>query len=68
MALCRAGRHVVLIGDGLDGVGEQLHPAARPLLARLGQDTAAILQAVERLKPFRAVIEATVTYRWLLDG
>ena len=36
IALCRAGRRVILIGDGLDGVGEQLHPAARPLLARLG--------------------------------
>jgi len=36
IALCHAGRQVVLIGDGLDGVGEQLHPAARPLLARLG--------------------------------
>lgn len=31
------------------------------------QDTAEILQAVERLKPFRAVIEATGTYRWLYD-
>jgi flavin-dependent dehydrogenase len=36
IALCRSGRQVVLIGDGLDGVGEQLHPAARPLLDRLG--------------------------------
>jgi flavin-dependent dehydrogenase len=27
---------VVLIGDGTDGVGEQLHPAARPLLNRIG--------------------------------
>ena len=36
IALCRAGRQVVLVGDGLDGVGEQLHPAARPLLAQLG--------------------------------
>jgi flavin-dependent dehydrogenase len=40
IALARAGRHVVLVGDGLDGgVGEQLHPAARPLLARLGLDS-----------------------------
>jgi len=31
------------------------------------QDTAAILTAVEDLKPFRAVIEATGTYRWLYD-
>jgi len=31
------------------------------------QDTAAILEAVEQLKPFRAVIEATGTYRWLYD-
>ncbi len=31
------------------------------------QDTAEILQAVEQLKPFRAVIEATGTYRWLYD-
>jgi transposase len=31
------------------------------------QDTAAILNAVEDLKPFRAVIEATATYRWLYD-
>ncbi len=29
------------------------------------QDTAAIVNAVEELKPFRAVIEATGTYRWL---
>ena len=36
IALCRAGRDVVLVGDGLDGVGEQIHPAARPLLPRLG--------------------------------
>ena len=36
IALSRAGRRVILVGDGLDGVGEQLHPAARPLLARLG--------------------------------
>jgi len=36
IALCRSGRQVVLIGDGLDGVGEQLHPAARPLLDELG--------------------------------
>jgi len=36
IALCRAGADVVLVGDGRDGVGEQLHPAARPLLARLG--------------------------------
>jgi len=36
IALCRAGGDVILIGDGLDGVGEQLHPAARPLLARIG--------------------------------
>ena len=31
------------------------------------QDTAAILKAVEDLQPFRAVIEATGTYRWLYD-
>jgi transposase len=31
------------------------------------QDTAAILKALEDLKPFRAVIEATGTYRWLYD-
>jgi transposase len=31
------------------------------------QDTAAILRAVDRLKPFRAVIEATSAYRWLYD-
>ena len=36
IALCRQGRQVVLIGDGVDGVGEQLHPAARPLLHQLG--------------------------------
>jgi flavin-dependent dehydrogenase len=36
IALCRAGATVALIGDGADGVGEQLHPAARPLLERLG--------------------------------
>jgi transposase len=31
------------------------------------QDTAAILKTVEDLKPFRAVIEASGTYRWLYD-
>ena len=31
------------------------------------QDRAAILQAVSSLQPFRAVIEATGTYRWLYD-
>lgn len=36
IALARAGAAVVLLGDGRDGVGEQLHPAARPLLERLG--------------------------------
>lgn len=36
VALRRAGAEVVLVGDGRDGVGEQLHPAAKPLLARLG--------------------------------
>jgi len=36
IALCRAGRDVVMLGDGVDGVGEELHPAARPLLNQLG--------------------------------
>ncbi len=36
IALARGGADVVLAGDGRDGVGEQLHPAARPLLQRLG--------------------------------
>lgn len=36
IALRRAGAEVVLLSDGRDGIGEQLHPAARPLLARLG--------------------------------
>jgi len=31
------------------------------------QDTAAIVKAVQQLKPFRAVVEATGTYRWLYD-
>jgi transposase len=31
------------------------------------EDTDAIRQAVEKLAPFRAVIEATGTYRWLYD-
>jgi transposase len=31
------------------------------------EDTEAIRQAVEKLGPFRAVIEATGTYRWLYD-
>lgn len=31
------------------------------------QETAAILKGVEDLKPFRAVIEATGTYRWLYE-
>jgi len=31
------------------------------------RDTAAIVGAVQRLTPFRAVIEATGTYRWLHD-
>lgn len=38
IALRRDGADVVLIGDGVDAVGEQLHPAARPLLERLGSD------------------------------
>lgn len=36
IALARGGATVVLVGDGRDGVGEQLHPAARPLLQSLG--------------------------------
>lgn len=36
IALCRLGQQVILIGDGVDGVGEQLHPAARPWLNQLG--------------------------------
>src|SRR5262245_11718219 len=40
--------------------------AAEP--ARIAcQDTASILRAVEPLKPFRAVIEATSASRWLDD-
>jgi transposase len=40
--------------------------AADPV--RIGcQDTDAILRAVGRLKPFRAVIEATSSHRWLHD-
>ena len=31
------------------------------------QDTAAVLRAAQMLRPFRAVIEATGTYRWLYD-
>ena len=31
------------------------------------QDTATILEAVEDIKPFQAVIEASGTYRWLYD-
>lgn len=31
------------------------------------QDTAAIVRVVQGLQPFRAVIEATGTYRWLYD-
>jgi transposase len=31
------------------------------------QDTATIVQTTKRLKPFRAVIEASGTYRWLYD-
>lgn len=31
------------------------------------QDTAAIVKWVKRLRPFRAVIEATGTYRWLYE-
>lgn len=31
------------------------------------QDTAAIVEAVKALQPFRAVIEAAGTYRWLYD-
>jgi flavin-dependent dehydrogenase len=41
IALRRAGAHVTLVGDGRDGVGEQLHPAARPLLSRLGLESLA---------------------------
>lgn len=36
ISLRQLGREVVLLGDGIDGVGEQLHPAARPLLHSLG--------------------------------
>ncbi len=36
IALCRAGRDVVLVGDGLDGVGEQLPPRR----ARFSRDSA----------------------------
>lgn len=36
ISLRQQGRQVTLIGDGQDGVGEQLHPAARPLLDQLG--------------------------------
>lgn len=38
IALCRHGHKVVLVGDGKDGVGEQLQPAARPLLEKIGLD------------------------------
>ena len=31
------------------------------------QDTDTIIKHVKRFKPFRAVIEATSTYRWLYD-
>jgi flavin-dependent dehydrogenase len=34
IALCRAGCRVVMIGDGRDGVGEEVHPAARPASVR----------------------------------
>jgi len=34
--LCRLGAEVVLLSDGRDGIGEQMPPAARPLLQRLG--------------------------------
>lgn len=33
--LCRRGLDVVVLGDGADGVGEQIPPAASPLLRRL---------------------------------
>ena len=39
---------------------------AAPLQIRC-EDTAAILQAAGKLAPFRAVIEASGTYRWLYD-
>ena len=45
-----------------DDSGRAIEPA------RIGcLDTDAILRATERLKPFRAVIEATSNYRWLYD-
>jgi transposase len=39
--------------------------AVRPVARIACSDTAAIVRAFEALRPFRAVIEATGTYRWL---
>ena len=46
----------------VDDSGRAIEPARIACL-----DTDAILRAVRRLKPFRAVIEATSNYRWLYD-
>jgi flavin-dependent dehydrogenase len=75
IALRRSGADVVLIGDGRDGVGEQLHPAARPLLARLGVERltgqldcvgvrAAWRSAVPHEQPF---LSHPLGSGWLLD-
>ena len=46
----------------VNDVGEALNPISIPC-----SDTAAILDVVKTLGAFRAVIEATETYRWLYD-
>src|SRR5581483_3188984 len=51
-----------LVIAAVDDSGRVIEPA------RINcRDTDAILRAADRLKPFRAVIEATSSYRWLYD-
>jgi transposase len=46
----------------VNDVGEAMNPISIPC-----SDTAAVVNTVKRLEPFRAVIEACGTYRWLYD-
>ena len=54
-------RHTVVIA-AVNDTGQASEPVTHSC-----RETEAILETVTRLKPFRAVIEATATYRWLYD-
>ena len=53
---------LTVVMAGVDDTGE----AMNPITIRC-QDTAAIIEAVKKLGAFRAVIEASGTYRWLYE-